>query len=141
MPPRFYNYPEARLTLTKDINEAMGVLGQSGEYDQASCLGELENSLESMMDGLSYAFDLITLSAQMKDSADELAVNATLAINASSQVKELAEDRQHALAQAALCPTSVLVNTYAQKIAALADRAAELLSVINNRVGWRAPRQ
>lgn len=72
----------------------------------------------------------------MKDSVDEVMVNTTLAANAPLAAKELAEARRHSLAQAALCPTSALVNTYAEKTAALADKAITGFSGINDRVGW-----
>jgi hypothetical protein len=132
----FLQLEKSALALHKDINNAMGILGQSREFDQTSCLSELENALVSIMDGLSSAQDLVSLSAEMRDSVDERTVNITLAGNASIAMKELAEDRRHALAQGALCSSSALVNTYAQKIAAITDRATMLFNGINNRVGW-----
>jgi hypothetical protein len=132
----FVQLEKSALALHKDINNAMGILGKSRELDQTSCLSELENSLVSIMDGLSSAADLVGLSTQMRYSVDEVTVNITLASNASIAMKELAEDRRHALAQGALCSNSALVNTYAQKTAAITERASVLFNGINNRVGW-----
>jgi hypothetical protein len=41
----FVQLEKNALALRKDINNAMGILGQSREFDQASCLSELENAL------------------------------------------------------------------------------------------------
>jgi len=60
----FVQLEKSALALHKDINNAMGILGKSREFDQTSCLSELENSLVSIMDGLSSAADLVGLSAQ-----------------------------------------------------------------------------
>jgi hypothetical protein len=132
----FLHLQKSALLLYGDVNNGMGVLGQRGEFDQASCLSELENALVSIMDVLSSAYDLVKLSAGMRDSLDEATINVTLAVNARIAMKQFAEDRRHALAQGALCSTSALVNTYAQKTAAITDEATVLFSAINNRIGW-----
>jgi hypothetical protein len=131
----FLQLDEAALALHKDINNAMTILGKSREFDQASCLSDLENVLLSVDARLSSVSALVRLSAQMRDSMDETTVKFTLALNASTAMKELAEDRRYALAQGAICSTSALVNTYAQKAAAITDKAALLFGSIDNRVG------
>ena len=119
------------LALRKDINESYGLVGRGRDYQQADCLNELGASLDPIIDNLSFVYNLVTLSSQMIDPMDELAVNDTLAINTSNAIKLLAESRRHALAQGALCSQSALVNTYAQKAATVADNATALLSAIN----------
>jgi hypothetical protein len=122
------------LALHKDINGAMGVLGRTHQFEQASCLSELENAIIPMVDSLSFVSDLIWVSSQMNDATDELIVNKTLALNVKSALRDFAEERRYALTQGALCANSALVNTYAQKTAQLADRAIELLTGLNSRV-------
>jgi hypothetical protein len=130
------------LTLHRDINDSMSVLGQSREREfDHSCLSELENVLDSVQGNLSSVYDLVMLSAKMRDSEDEITVNTVLAFNVSFAIKILAENRRYAIAQGALCPTSALVNIYAQKTAAITDRADVLFDSLNDRVGWLVHRQ
>jgi len=131
----FPQLAKSALALHSDINNAVTILRQSRELDQVYCLFELENALDSTEGVLSSAYDLVRLSALMRDSLDEAFVNVTLASNASIAMKQLALDRRHALAQGALCSASALVNTYAQKTAAITDRATALFSDINHRLG------
>lgn len=131
---------KAALTLSSDINNDMVIMNRSGYFNQADCLSDLENSLDSIMDALLATHDLITVSAQMKNFTDEVTVNTTLAARVSYARKKLVLNRRYALEQGALCSMSALVNTYAQKTAALADRATVLFSGINDRLGWLARR-
>jgi hypothetical protein len=112
--------------MRKDVNEALSMVGHKGDFNQVDCLNEIWVSLTSLFNQLSSASDLIQISARMQNAADESVVNAILATNSASAVQEAAEDRRHALAQAALCSGSALVNTYAQKAAALHDEADTL---------------
>lgn len=56
----FLQLNKSALALHRDINESTHVL-RSHDFEQASCLFELENSLETMMHELNSAFDLIIL--------------------------------------------------------------------------------
>jgi hypothetical protein len=51
-----------------------------------------------------------------------------------THLREIALARTHSLAQAAFCSTSALVNTYAQKAAALADNATAAINTIRARL-------
>jgi hypothetical protein len=126
----FVQLDRTALALSKDMHNSTHILGQSREFDQAQCLGELENVLRSTEDALSSAHDLVSLSAQMMDPMDEALVNLTLADNASIAVRQLAESRRYALSQGSLCSTSAVVNTYAQKVAAITDSATVLFDRI-----------
>jgi hypothetical protein len=120
--------------LAKDILASMHVLAGTDDY---SCLEELHNVLESATGDLTFAYDLVILSAQMRDSTDEASVNETLSARSTFSLNMLAEARRYALTQGALCSRSAVVNTYAQKTAALADEAAALFSGIHRQLSPR----
>jgi hypothetical protein len=120
--------------LSKDIGASMRVLAGTDDWN---CLEELRNSLASMNDYLSFAADLVVLSAGMHDPTDEANVNETLSTRSTFSLNVLAELRRYALTQGALCSRSAVVNTYTQKTAALADEAAALFSGINRMLSPR----
>jgi hypothetical protein len=122
------------VALVRDILQALKVLHGTDDYD---CLSELHNSLSIMHDYLTFGYDLVILSAQMRDPTDEASVNETLSARSTFSLNMLAEARQYALTQGALCSRSAVVNTYAQKTAALADEAAALFSGINRALSPR----
>ena len=116
--------------LTKDLNDSHALVGGGGDYQQADCLYAFHASIDPIEQYLEFVFVLVALSSNMHDPMDELVVNDTLAMNTSEAIQLVAEARKDALSQAAHCPQSALVNTYAQKAAALADNATALLSTI-----------
>jgi hypothetical protein len=132
----FGQLSHAALALHRDVIDAMRTIGGSGDFNQARCLSDLQNSLFSMEDSAAAAGDLISISARMHDSRDEVIVNATLASNLSFALEKLSLDRRNALEQGAVCSTSPLVNTYAQKTAGLADRASAFFDSVYRRVAW-----
>jgi hypothetical protein len=131
----FYELLRGAIALSKDMHDAVGILGGNREFTEAWCLYEVQIALASITESLSSTSDLVILSAQMKDGMDELTINVKLATIAAANMKSLAADRRFALQEAALCSTSALVNTYAQKTATIADRATVLFRTINSRVG------
>jgi hypothetical protein len=116
--------------LTKDLNDSHALVGGGGDHQQADCLYALHASIDPIEQYLEFVFVLVALSSNMNDPMDELVVNDTLAMNTSEAIKLVAEARKDAFSQAAHCSQSALVNTYAQKAAALADNATALLSTI-----------
>jgi hypothetical protein len=90
-----------------------------------------------MNDDLTFALDLVTLSTQMCDPTDEASVNETLSARSTVSLNMLVEHRRWALTQGAMCSRSAVVNTYAQKTAALADEATALFSGVNHKLSPR----
>jgi hypothetical protein len=123
-----FNLSDRVAALERDILQALKVLRGTDDYD---CLSELHSPLRIMHDYLTFGYDLAMLSAQMRDPLDEASVNETLSAHSTFSLNMLAEARQYALTQGALCSGSAVVNTYAQKTATLADEAAALFSGIN----------
>jgi hypothetical protein len=120
--------------LSKDIRASMHVLAGTDDY---SCLEEIHNVLESTTADLLFVYDLAILSAEMHDPTDEVSVNETLSARSTFLLNMLAEARRYALTQGAICSRSPVVNTYAQKTAALADEAAALFSGVNRKLSPR----
>jgi hypothetical protein len=120
--------------VSKDIRASMHVLSGTDDY---SCLEEIHNVLESTTADLLFVYDLVILSAEMHDPTDEASVNETLSARSTFSLNMLAEARRYALTQGALCSRSAVVNTYAQKTAALADEAAALFSGVNRKLSPR----
>ena len=125
------------ISLQKEIAEPVnGLTNQPSELSlhQAACLMQLYNSLSNINAQLVAAADLVHLSAIMEDSGDEQKINSFLAGDLPKVLETIADSRSYSLSQVAVCSSSALVNTYAQKTAELADKATAAIMTVSNRV-------
>jgi hypothetical protein len=127
----------AATALEDDINQSASTVNEDPTdlaQQQVTCLIDLENDLDNISARLEAATDLVFLSAVMEYPADEKAINRLLAHEMPYVLMQIALARKGTINTAAHCPTSALVNTYAQRTAALADSAAGAIGAVNDRV-------
>lgn len=127
---------KAAIALEKDILQSARAVNQPTEFaqQQVACLNEVQTSLDQISGHLGAVSDLVHLSAVMSDPSDERKVNSVLARGTRYILNLIAIARRDALNQAAVCSTSALVNTYAQKAAGIADYATTAINAIDERL-------
>jgi hypothetical protein len=130
------NFNGELIALEDDINQTATTLNQPDAYalSQVQCLLELTNALDMIDARVSETTGLVGVSAVMKHSDDEMRVNKTIARSTHFSLQRVAHARSIALQQAAICSTSAVVNTYAQKAEVIADRAANGIRYVENKV-------
>ncbi len=124
------------LELSQEIIQMASVVEPTtrSTLDQGRCLFAVVAALDTVMNRLDAISDLVLISADMKDKDDEQTVIATLRRRVPFAIQEISSARTHALKQAALCPTSALVNNYVQKAAALTDEATSAINRCSARI-------
>ena len=94
---------------------------------------DLEHSLGDIIAKLDSTADLVYLSAMMDDPSDELIINSLLARRIPLDLRQIALARNASLQSAVECSASAVVNTYANKTIALADKTTDAFNAIHDR--------
>jgi hypothetical protein len=123
------------LALTGDIENSTDIINRTdGDSSQVDCLHGLHEYLLPMLGDFILVHNLVDLSWRMEDPRDASKINSRLAAITETTPGVIAITRRNSLQMAAICSTSALVNTYAQKAMALADNATAAISAIKDRL-------